>query len=188
MGYKEMYQDGKMTDKMKWRRIKNHYPEIFPLNEISEEKKDMIKNELNDVKFKENNIFIISKNDIIKPVLLYGVLKVNEFIEYDFYSFYEIMEKYFNDDKLTSINKNYAILYSKNISEIRNNMLPEIICQILSRRCTYNQYNWVFYQGSEIKFKKKYKNVYDFMNNKNFKKIVIEDVKKGKSKNNLDVY
>ena len=179
--YKSMYnKDNKMTKEMRWRRFKGHYSDLFPLKEGKKEKKDLIKKSLKDVEFKENNIIIFCEDDLLKPVMVYGFLKLNKFVSYDFVSFYEVVENFFNDEKsdLGDINANYLILYSGVYGEIRNEMLPELICQIIERYAIQNKYIWIYYRGKKGQFRRKYSDVYKLIDNRGFDEIEIKENKK----------
>lgn len=181
-----MYGDKKeMTKEMKWRRFKNHYSEFLPINK-DEEVKDRIKEKFKEVEFKENNIIIFSEEDLLKPIMVYAFLKVNKFIEYDFISFYEIIEEFFDDNsegKLSDLNRDYLIIYSGMYSEVRNEMLPELICQLIERRTIDDKFTWIYYRGKETIFKRKYELIYKFIGDKGFNLISV-----GENKKDKDIY
>lgn len=168
----------RVTDKYKLKRLKTHYPELFPLDIPYEDKKVVLKSiqeQLLEVDF-NTNILITCKEDLLKPISLFGLISLGKFVKYDFIGGYKLQDIYFDRDNdyvsLNHINREIMILYL-GYREIHNKMQSEFVEHVLEDRYIKGKPSWVYFKGSLDSFRAKYSGALELIKNRNFNIVNI---------------
>lgn len=184
LNYEKGEEGYKASKELKIKRVKTHYPELFPLG-ISKEELDEVWNEISDIDFTKNQM-IFCKKDLLKSVMLYGFLSLEKFVEYDFISLYRLLDIFFDKDEnfvsLNQLDKDYLILYG-GFGDIRNDMLHELINQVIEQRVINNKCTWFYYKNSWSIFKSRFGDVAKLLKSRNFNRTDL-NIRRSKSTSN----
>lgn len=202
MDIKETKNGYKVTKELKVKRLKTHYPDLFPLNLDNFEDRKLvlkdIKESFEKVNF-SNNLFITCKDDLLKPTLLYGLISLGSYVNFELMNAYRLLDIYLGkDDKYNSLFKiysNYLAIYL-GYRESANKRQSDVIEQTIENRIIKNRRTWIYYKGTKSKFNSKFPAVMSLLEERNFDVIEysltnkankISKNKKNGNLNNVDL-
>jgi hypothetical protein len=168
----------KVDNDFKKKRMKVNYPHLFPLFIPFKDKKQTlrdIRDNLKDVNF-NNNVGIFCKHDLMKACMLYGFITLGEYVDYNFMNGYRLLNISLGKDNdyndVTYINNDYLIIYL-GYKEFNNKRQSDVVEQVIEDRMIKNKKTWIYYMGSQSKFKRKYKGTLEVMKRRRFEIVDI---------------
>lgn len=183
----------KATDKYKIKRLRTHYPALFPLDIPFEDNKTILsflKGALKEVDF-EGNVFITCKHNLIKPIMLYGFISLGKYVQYDFIGGSRLQDIYFEKDdeyvSLSRLNSKNLILYL-GYKEIKNKMQSELVEHVIEDRYIKGKTTWIFYKGSVSSCRTSYSGTLQLVKDRGYSLIDINvPIEIGKNKTSTKV-
>lgn len=192
MDYIKSEEGYQATNNLKLKRLKTHYSDLFPLNIPFEDKKEVlsfIKEEFRDLNFNSNYIVFCNK-DILKPLILFGFIKLGGFQDYIMMNTYRLLDitlgKDMDYETIGQVYADYSILYS-GYREFNNKRQSDVVEQYIEQMIMRGKKVWMYHKGSKQNFNRRYGGTLKLIKERGFEIINLDipfNIKKSGMKGN----